>query len=126
MVLALRQLQVARALLPGHLTAQPTVALLRALCILLPSSEICHTLERRYASKRYRLGYPYTVMLSEAKHPRSSVKKETAETLRCAQGDRPRSVSLFFSYTPLVSCPSDSQFKSRRFGHASAAPSGAP
>jgi len=34
---------------------------------------------------------PYAVILSEAKHPRSfrEKKKTTAETLRCAQGDRP-------------------------------------
>ena len=33
-------------------------------------------------------------MLSEAKHPRNWLKKTTAETLRCAQGDRPSNDSF--------------------------------
>jgi len=35
---------------------------------------------------------PHDVMLSEAKHPRSSLKKTTTATLRCAQGDSLASV----------------------------------
>jgi len=40
-------------------------------------------------------------MLSEAKHPRISLKSN-AETLRCAQGDNPSNLSIFFRYGTLV------------------------
>jgi len=40
-------------------------------------------------------------MLSEAKHP-SICLKRNAETLRCAQGDSPSTLSIFFRYTTLT------------------------
>jgi len=44
-------------------------------------------------------------MLSEAKHPRSFTEKTTAETLRCAQGDRPSAVSLSSVTQLLLAAP---------------------
>ncbi len=41
------------------------------------------------------------VMLSEAKHPRISLKRN-AVTLRCAQGDNLSTLSIFFRYGTVV------------------------